>query len=266
MLKILSLSLALLMGTSTPALTRDVPLPDAVRMTATDWPPFAGKDLPDQGASIALIRDVFARAGLPLEVKFAAWQRSLTTALADEGFVATGPVYYSKDREDICHFSAPIGQSKVGFVQRKDTPIRWEQLEDLTGVRIGAVSGYVNEAEFDKMAHDQTLDVSTVHNDALNLRRLAFGRIDLAVIDEANMRYLLSSDKKLEPYRELLEMNSRYLITNDHLICFKKSDTGEKLRDLFNAHYDAEKDGGLLSAKIDEISRWMAARNQMDAR
>lgn len=262
MLKNLSLATAFALTMTIAVVAQDAQPGPLVRMTATEWPPYVGPNLPENGASIAAIRDTFERAGIRFEPEFAAWQRSLTTALENTNFNATGPVYYAKAREKICHFSAAIGQSTLGFVQRKDTPIVWKTLEDLTGVSIGAVSGYVNSPEFDRLAAEQILDVSTVYNDALNLRRVAFGRIDLAVIDGDVMRYLMANEPRLRAYRGLLEMNPRPLNLHDMFICFQKTPEGAALRDMFNAHFDRERADAITAQKVTEITAWAAAKAQ----
>lgn len=219
-----------------------------IHMTATDWPPYTADHMKGQGVITQLVKDTFAAAGYDLKVDFSAWQRSLATAIDSQKYIGTLVVYYIKAREKSCHFSRPVGSSILGFVQRKDTPIVWDTLTDLTGVRIGTVSGYANTEEFNRLGNEQILDVSAVTTDTLNLRRVAFGRIDLALVDKYNMLHLLNTDPVIAPYRHNLEFNSRPLAEVDMFICFRKDAEGAELRDAFNAAFDKKKAAEILAA------------------
>jgi len=225
------------------ALAQDTPddkgqnRPD-IHMTATEWPPYMASDLPNQGFLAHLIVSTFADAGYDLKVDFSAWQRSLATAYDSKKYVGTIIVFPNNNREENCHLSVKVGHSVLGFVQRRDTPIVWDTLMDLTGVRIGSVSGYANTVEFDRLAAEQILDVSAVSTDLLNLRRVAFGRIELAVIDKYNMKYLVASDQRLASYRDKLEFNPKPLAHMDMHLCLTRTDEGKQLRDAFDDAFD----------------------------
>lgn len=209
-----------------------------IHMTATEWPPYMGSKLPDQGFLAHLIVSTFADAGYDLKVDFSAWQRSLATAFDSQKYVGTIIVFPNPSRAQNCHMSVKVGHSVLGFVQRRDTPIIWDTLLDLTGVRIGSVSGYANTVEFDRLAREQILDVSAVSTDLLNLRRVAFGRIELAVIDKYNMKYLVATDPRLASYRDKLEFNAKPLALVGMHLCLTRTDEGRQLRDAFDAAFD----------------------------
>lgn len=211
---------------------------DKIKMTATEWPPFTGEDLPGQGISSIIVRETFAEMGYDLEIDFSPWQRSLASALTDQDYVGTVIIYNRPRRAETCHLSRPVGISEVGFVQHRNNPIVWKELQDLAGLSIGVVMGYVNTDEFDALADQQKLDVSAVYNDVLNLRRVAYERVDLAVIDRHAMKYFLDVEPDLKRFRNKLEFNPRLLVTHELAVCFKKNKRGRKLRDAFNVAFD----------------------------
>ncbi len=224
--------------------------PPVIRMTATEWPPYMGKTLKNQGFLTDLLVQTFAEAGYDLKVDFSAWQRSLATAFDSVKYVGTLTVYRTAEREQFCHLSVPYGESVIGFVQRRDTPITWETLSDLTGVRIGSVAGYANTPEFDRLAREQILDVSTVPTDLLNMRRVAFGRIELAVIDKYNMLHLLASDPRLASHKDNLEFNPRPLAVAGMHLCFNRTEEGRHLRDIFDAAFEPDTAQALIAAAL----------------
>ncbi|WP_262690831.1 substrate-binding periplasmic protein [Kordiimonas aestuarii] len=146
---------------------------NTVMLTAAEWPPYSSAEMPGQGIFIEVARRTLARAGYKLNVNFSVWQRSLVTAMEGAHYIGTLPVYKNDERESICAFSKLVTRSPVGFVQRRGDPVTWVKSMDLVGLRIGAVSGYLNAVEFDRLAKEQVLDVSYVHTDHLNVRRAA---------------------------------------------------------------------------------------------
>ncbi|MEX0299249.1 MAG: substrate-binding periplasmic protein [Kordiimonas sp.] len=223
-----------------------------IKLTSTEWPPYTGENLPKQGFMTEIIRNTLTEAGYGLQVDFSAWQRSLATAYAQRNYHGTLMVYRSKDKEDNCHLTKAVAKSHLGFVQRKDTPVIWSKLEDLTGVRIGSVAGYFNSIEFDRLATEQILDVSAVFNDTLNMRRVAFGRIELAVIDKSTMHYLIKTEPSLKDYRHILEFNSTPLATHALHVCFNKTDEGRVLRDAFDKVFNPEQAKAIIENALKE--------------
>jgi len=207
-----------------------------VKLTSLEWPPFSGKDLPEQGASVAVARAAFQAMGYKLDVQFLPWERAVYLAKNDAGVAGYFPEYYSDDNAKDFHYSDPAGSSPIGFAQRVDNPVAWDKLDDLKGVTIGTVSGYINTDEFDAMAADKQLKVVPVADDLSNLRILAqhSDRIALAVIDRNVFRYLLKTTPELRGAQKTLAFNAKILADKKLYVCFKNSADGAKLADIFN--------------------------------
>lgn len=224
------LALALVMF-SFPALSDD----KTVYLTSLDWPPYSGKDLPNQGASIAVAKAAFEAMGYKLVVDFFPWSRTVALATdKDSKYAGYFPEYYSDEIAETFHFSDVMGNGPLGFAQRKDKPIEWETLDDLHGQRIGVVQDYVNTAEFDARVADGRIKGEPVTSDTINLLKLANGRIDLVVIDTNVMNYLLKTEARLKPLADKLEFNPRMMEDKKLYVCFKKTPENEKLLKIFN--------------------------------
>ncbi len=211
-----------------------------VRMAVTEWAPYTGENLPDQGISTAVIRKVFARAGYKLVVDFSPWQRTQTSLFQTTKYIGTFPIYDSFLRRSECLYSVAFGQSPVGFVQQIKNPVSWQTFDDLKTARIGTVMGYSNTEKFDALAASGSLDVSSVPTDVMNIRRLVFNRIDLAVMDKFVMRYLLANNEELKPYQAQLEFNDRPLGNPKHYICFARTEEALALQQVFDRFFDPE--------------------------
>ncbi|WP_230409319.1 substrate-binding periplasmic protein [Zooshikella harenae] len=205
-----------------------------VYLTSLDWPPYTGKTLPDQGASVAVAKAVFAEAGLELVVDFYPWKRAVNLAKNDDKYLGYFPEYYAAELEEDFIFSEPMGSGPLGFAERKDDPVMWKTLDDLKAYKIGTVSGYVNTTEFDQMAEAGTIKVDNAGDDVKNLLKLNAGRVKLAVIDKYVMSYLLDTDPSLKKIKGKLVFNETLLEDKKLYICFRKSEKGKAIQQKFN--------------------------------
>lgn len=207
---------------------------DKATLTSLEWPPYTGQDLPDQGASARIVRAAFAAAEVDLSVEFFPWNRAVMLARNSPHVIGYFPEYYSFmiDREFI--LSERMGESPLVFIENPARPVSWDTLADLAGVSIGTVSGYVNTDEFDRMAAAGLLTVEAVANDETNIRKVAAGRVALAVIDANVFRYLVANRPDLSRLRDQVRINPRPLETKGLFICFRRTAQGEKLAQAFS--------------------------------
>lgn len=218
-----------------------------IRMVSLDWPPFAGKSIPDNGANVIVAKAAFKAMGYDLKVEFYPWARTVKLAKTKK-YAGYLPEYYAKEIESEFIFSDPIGDSPLGFVERSDAPIIWESLQDLKSVgRIGTVRGYVNTAQFDMMAADKTIKVEPVVDDATNLRKLLINRINMAVIDKYVMQYILATESHFAGKQKSLQFNKRLLENKKLYLCFQKNDKGQKVSEIFNQ--------GLQKINVDQLNQ-----------
>ncbi|MFT6458335.1 substrate-binding periplasmic protein [Pseudophaeobacter arcticus] len=209
----------------------------AVKLTTLEWPPYVNAD--SSGTSTDRVVEILNSIGIDATVQVFPWNRAVNLAAKDPAWLGVYPEYYSEaDDADKggarCLYSKSFGTSPVGFAQRVDAPITWSDHSDLTNYTIGVVSGYLNEARFDTMVANGEIQTQEVAADDANLKKVAAGRIDAAVIDREVMAHLLAGMPALA---EQLEFNTTLLAEHGLHICFKNSDAGRALRDQFNAAF-----------------------------
>lgn len=246
------LAMAFLMAVAAVIVARADTAPDGagitIRLSSLDWPPFSGENLPNRGLTTAIVERTLARAGLSVDVSFLPWQRAVVTGLKAPGHAGYFPEYQTAASRAQCLLSAPIGSSPLGFAERTAAPVTWRSLADLAGRRIGTVRGYVNTDNFDQAATDGTLSVEPAVDDATNLRKLAAGRLDMAVIDANVMSYLLSAEPDLRPLRAGLRFNPRLLEDKTLHVCFRPDPEGEALRRRFDKALAEDRPDSMLQA------------------
>jgi ABC-type amino acid transport substrate-binding protein len=159
---------------------------EPVRLASLEWQPYIGPELPEQGFAAALVRAAYAAEGMQVEIEFHPWERAL--ALARSGAVdGLVPEYYNGRREAEFAYSAPLINGPLVLYRRREADLVYRPvgsldagLRALSSQRFGVVRGYLNTPTFD--AADYLIKVEA-DDDYANLRNLAEGRIDLAVID-----------------------------------------------------------------------------------
>ena len=236
MLSRIVVSLVLLLGIPSFAVAED----KVVRLATLEWAPYTSQTLKHQGATTEVVRRAFKAMGYELQIMFYPWERAVKMG-SDGSYGLDGffPEYYREDVNDGVVFSDPVGYGPLGFAERVNRVIDWNKLEDLTPYTIGTVQGYANTLEFDERVAEQTLNVSEAMTDVTNLMKLAYGRVDLSVIDQHVFAYLLATNPELNAVREQLLFDQTLLEIKSLYVCFNKD----------NAHLAEILNQGL--AKID---------------
>ena len=182
-----------------------------------------------------MAKAAFAAMGYRLEVDFYPWSRTVRLAKDTQGkYLGYFPEYYSADIAEEFIFSDPMGSGPLGFVESTQNPIEWRTLLDLSGYQIGVVQDYVNTTEFDRLVAEGQLQVHPVIADLLNVKKVAAGRIDLAVIDRHVLNYLLRSDPALGKVAHKVQFNRRTLEEKLLYLCFQNTPEGAELAEIFN--------------------------------
>lgn len=210
---------------------------ESVQLTTLEWPPYVNAD--GSGNSTDRVLEILAGIGIEGTVKVFPWNRAVNLAAKDPAWLGVYPEYYSEADDadkggERCFYSKSFGTSPVGFVQRTGAPITWSDHADLTEYTIGVVAGYLNESRFDAMVASGEIQTQEVTADDANLKKVAAGRIDAAVIDREVMAHLLA---EMPAISGQLEFNATPLAEHGLHICFENSDAGRALRDRFNAAF-----------------------------
>ncbi|ARC91843.1 ABC transporter [Vibrio coralliilyticus] len=203
---------------------------DVLTLTSLEWPPYAGRSLDSQGASVAVVKAAVEAMGHELTVEFYPWERAVHLAKNQAKYAGYFPEYYFEASDLI--FSEPIGTGPLGFVENKANPISWSNLQDLKSTKIGVVRGYVNTEELDSMIASGVLQFEAVTSDSQNLKKVSGQRIPLAVIDSNVLSYLLASDKSLKGAKDKVQMNAKLLEEKQLFIAFGNDETGKKWKSI----------------------------------
>lgn len=233
--------IALMVFSSTPALAHDDER--QLSISVGDWPPFFVESEPGQGSVARLVSDIFAEAGFEVEFHFLPWKRAYREAAAGR-HDATAIWMHAADREQDFVYSDPVMNERFVLFYRKDDPIQWNHLEDLSDLQLGGSIGYSYGPEFDKAVENEVLDVEWVASPELNFRRLLFERID-AFPEEINVGYyILRRETDREEARQITH-HPEPISENQSFLLFPADDPEtERLREIFNRGLKTFRDDG----------------------
>ena len=105
-----------------------------------DWPPFFIEGEPGQGSVARMVRDIFAEEGYTVTFHFRPWQRAYREA-ASGSHHATAIWMYAPEREQDFTYSDPVMKERFVLFYRKDRPLEWDNLSDLSDLKIGTSIG-----------------------------------------------------------------------------------------------------------------------------
>lgn len=120
-------------------------------------------------------------------------------------------------------------------MEKRDHPIHWTELQDLSSVVIGVTAGYSNGSAFDSLVNDGKLRVQPAPADIDNLRMVARGRIPVAVVERSVYEYSLLTEPDLREKRDELQFNARLIAELPLYVCFKKTAEGQYWKEVFDA-------------------------------
>lgn len=188
-----------------------------LRLVANPWPPFNDQTLLNNGVATDLVSTALGRAGYATRYREVPWERAVH-GLRRSDYDVLINAWYSEERADFGHFSAPFLVNRIRFLRRKGSAIQFEQLSDLYPYRIAVMRGYAYASGFNGDPRLHKVGVGSFESGA---RMLHAKRVELTLEDEIVARYHLN--RELSGIREQLEFLPRPLSENGLHILVRRS-------------------------------------------
>ncbi|WP_170211659.1 substrate-binding periplasmic protein [Rhodoferax bucti] len=205
------------------------------------------------GVYPALVKAVFARAGVPVQLQAKPWVRVLNDV--DRGHGGIGGVYRTNQRARKWDFSTPLLTENIAVFLRKDANWTFTDFSDLNDRTIGTVRGWSYGESFNTARAIPLLSAEDTQSDRINLRKLASGRLDAVLaVEEAGNIALKSMGIST------IAQAGRYLSANPAHIAFAKSSGRTALLQQLNkAIADLKREGEINRIFMQELNRHTAA-------
>ncbi|MDN2673799.1 transporter substrate-binding domain-containing protein [Janthinobacterium sp. SUN026] len=205
-----------------------------VRFAAEDWPPFISRSLPADGMSGAMVSAVFERLGYTVKYDYFPWKRAMQFGLASSRYAGFLAVWRTPEREKLCHFSVPVGNTQGVLAYLKEDGVPGASLADLGKLRIGTVAGYSNGEQFDGMVARGELKTEEGLNDATNLKKLFIKRYRVIVIERHVLQHLLMGRNFSKAERERIAVIDTVFKERPVHVCFQRDAGGAAWQKRFN--------------------------------
>ena len=215
-------------------------------------PPFMYKQEGEnaaRGVYPALIKAVFERLNVPVQVQALPWKRVLLDI--DRGVAGVGGIYKNEARLLKYDYSDPLFVERIAVYFNKSKPIAYKTIEDLYGKRVGVILGWSYGDDFDLARTYDQISVETVNSDEQNFEKLLRGRVDavLAIVESGERL------RKHSKYKDLV-MAKNLLVSNPAHLAFLKKNNQLVLIQRFNKELvEMKKDGSLDKIVEEELSR-----------
>ncbi|WP_220745183.1 substrate-binding periplasmic protein [Shewanella colwelliana] len=161
--------------------------PLRLNTVSNDYPPFYSAMLENKGVVFDMVQQAFQQGGYEIEHQFFPFVRA-TTLIKNGHAQGIIGVWYRPEREQWIAFSKPLLSVNIVLYKRSNSRIKFEQMSDLKGYRIGIGRGYANPQRFSQAK----LKTEEASSDKENLKKLLLGRVDLVLISDDVAKYLIS--------------------------------------------------------------------------
>lgn len=202
-------------GLSSAAKAETLPPPDTVRLAGdSQWEPFYGPNLPQDGVLIALIKAALATQDIEITADFLPWSRAVEETRRGR-YDAIPGMYFTPERARQFRFSKPILPVETVLISIKGTvPARYETLSDLAGyvfsvLKNNAISPAFENADLRK--------VETPHQ-ANQVRAIVMGSADIAAVSSRRVFFEAAERmgyrrQRFQVLTPILKHNNAYLAT-----------------------------------------------------
>ena len=218
----------------------------ALNIAVSNWAPYKSAELPENGIVVDIVNKALARAGYRTRIIFAPWKRSLKGAI-DGIYDVVPAIWWTEERARHLAFSDPVITSRIVIISRADADFTFNGLEDLRGKVVGTASGWAYPEAFedaDFIIKEPVKDLDT------NLRKLIFGRIQLAIGEEIAVRYAVHT--KFKDSENVFRYSQSSLRDSDLHVAFSKKLAGYRVViRKFNAALESMRGDGTLNSILD---------------
>jgi polar amino acid transport system substrate-binding protein len=213
--------------------------PKPLTIAISNWAPYKDENLPEGGIVTDITKKALIRAGYDVSITVVPWKRALLGTIVGKYDVIPA-IWLNPERAEKLNFGDAIITSRMVIVSRGDYNFQFQSLESLRGETVGVAAGWGYPEAFQKADYfikDEALDLMQ------SLRKLIFGRIKLAIVEEFASRYTVNAHFK--DAVGTLNYSKVALQKNDLHVAFTKNRPDhEEIKNRFNAALASMKEDG----------------------
>jgi polar amino acid transport system substrate-binding protein len=224
----------------------------SVTLTADEYPPLMGENLPEGGRLTRIVREAFKAGGVDVKILFLTNNRAIAGMMKDVYDGGYGWAH-SKERDSKLLFSHTVIHTvRMVFFQRAGTTYHWDTLSDLRSYRIGATLGNYYSDDFMALETAPGSLVEFAGSDLANMKKLLYGRIDLFPMDEEVGRFLIQRELPAEAQARLTYQKQLISHIPMYVVMRRNLPNARELLDRFDRGYKQLAESGELARLVQE--------------
>ncbi len=223
---------------------------EKIRITNGEWLPYHSENLPHYGAGSRIVTEAFALEGVDVEWGFFPWKRSYKNVVIGQWDASIGWIR-NPEREKEVLFSDPVYGGDQVFFHLKSNPFDWKTIEDLKGIKIGAMLGYSYGDLFDSAEKNGIIDVERLSKEVMNFKKLITGRIPLFAHAKDSGYETLRKNFKPDEVQQVTHHSHPVQVVN-YCLVIAKNEKNKPLLEKFNRGLKKLKESGEVDKYLKE--------------
>jgi len=215
---------------------------ETLQLVTGEFPPFVGKELKNGGTTSKIIKLIFAKMDMPVQIHFKPWKRGYLETLNGQ-YLGTFPYTKNKEREKYVYFSDAIYDLEEHFFALRKTNLNYTKLEDLANLTICKPIGY-NLFDLKQLSEDKIITLARPKSMIHCFKMLALGRVDLVMTNPSIGSHLIK--QTFAHPNDVIQLEKSFVNIAHHLIIPKSYPQGKAIINRFNHTLKQLKDQGTI--------------------
>ncbi|OHD12340.1 MAG: hypothetical protein A2086_08895 [Spirochaetes bacterium GWD1_27_9] len=128
------------------------------------------------GQAVEIVKEILNRINSNITIQVVPWARGYNELLSNKNIILFSTTR-TEEREKLFKWVGPVGVNQWIFYAKKDSNIVIKSLEDAKNVK--SIGTYIDDVREKFLVQNGFLNIESVNNNALNVKKLIKGRIDL---------------------------------------------------------------------------------------
>lgn len=222
---------------------------DILPVVSGEWPPYVGRELPDNGFFAAIVHAALNAAELDWHFKLYPWARGQFLVRSGQVF-GTFPYVITPLRQGFAWFSDPIAFEETVLLYKpaRIPHFAFENLQDLKPLKVGGTKGFFYQERFKQAG----LNVRYVGSETAMLALLMEDKVDCVPINRLVGRALLQKHypaqaNQVEAFAKPIQIESL------HLMVSRRYPEAAQYLEKFNAGLATIKENGTYDRLMERV-------------
>lgn len=226
-----------------------------VSLATADYPPLIDLRLPNGGVLTQIVVEAFRLSNVEVHLERMPNNRAITGVVRGTYEGSYGWAYNAERGSKLLYSKRPIHANRMVFFQRRDQQYPWVHLADLAPFLIGVTLGNHYSDEFARLQEAGVLRVQQAASDAINMKKLVLGRIDLFPMQEAAGCFLVAQELTPEEQSKVVAQPLAFDTVPVYLVIRRSHPLAQVLIERFDRGFRQLSDSGQLQRILEQPRR-----------